>query len=523
MAQNKIISMIDMIRHAYRVNKHRRLTLLINYLSGLEVEYIRQDETYLDTRFKQLEAYYQEEVEVATKRLGGYTKDLEKKEKAIASYDKKAYWQRRAYQTKLSRTSHGMIPQELLNTYDQKQAQKRHEYLASLDAKYPNVLLDSNEKALYTKHIEERKNVLVHRQERAQTIYHQKHIRWIKSIDKNKIRILKLTEANEKLSTYIEDFHNEEVKRDERLIFNLRAALKELEDHSGSQKRHHKKHQKLKDQIDLIETTKQVIEQPSIHLSVSKLKMFFGGVKAVNDLSFQVKKGEIFGLIGPNGAGKTTVFNCLTQFYKATAGSMVFRNKEGNVVNLYQRKTHDMIHEGIARSFQNVELIWELTVLDNLLVAAHSLLVTNYFEHMIHSRRMMREEKVLRTKGMSILKNLGIEEYAYRSPYGLPYGILKKVELARTLMTDPSLIILDEPAAGLNDAETQELARIIQKINHEYGITIFLVEHDMGLVMSICDTVCAISFGKMIGIGTPYEIQQNPDVRKAYLGDDSDE
>jgi ABC-type branched-subunit amino acid transport system ATPase component len=266
-----------------------------------------------------------------------------------------------------------------------------------------------------------------------------------------------------------------------------------------------------------------MLKDQKIHLAISNLKMYFGGVKAVNDLSFDVKKGEVFGLIGPNGAGKTTVFNCLTQFYKATGGNMVFRNKEDHLVNLYEKKTHDMIKEGIARSFQNVELIWELTVLDNLLVAAHSLLVTNYVEHMLHDRKMKREEKVLRTKGMQILTTLGIQDYAFRSPYGLPYGILKKIELARTLMTDPSLIILDEPAAGLNDAETQDLAKIIKAINKDYGITIFLVEHDMGLVMSICDTICAISFGKMIGIGTPKEIQNNPEVRKAYLGDDSDE
>jgi ABC-type branched-subunit amino acid transport system ATPase component len=251
--------------------------------------------------------------------------------------------------------------------------------------------------------------------------------------------------------------------------------------------------------------------------------MFFGGVKAINDLSFTVKNKEIFGLIGPNGAGKTTVFNCITQFYKATAGSIIFRNKDGVVVDLNKLKTHDMIKEGIARSFQNVELIWELNVIDNLLVAAHSLLITNLLDNMVHSKRLSREEKVLRSKALQILTSLGISEYAFRYPYGLPYGILKKIELARTLMTNPTLIILDEPAAGLNDTETAELATIIQNINKEYQVTIFLVEHDMSLVMSICDTICAISFGRMLGIGTPKEIQINPLVRKAYLGEDDDE
>jgi branched-chain amino acid transport system ATP-binding protein len=157
------------------------------------------------------------------------------------------------------------------------------------------------------------------------------------------------------------------------------------------------------------------------------------------------------------------------------------------------------------------------------MVAAHSLLITSFTDHMAHTRKLLREDTVIRTKGYNVLKNLGIEEYAFRSPYGLPYGVLKKIELARTLMTDPSLIILDEPAAGLNDAETKDLASVIKKVNKEYGVTIFLVEHDMGLVMSICDRICAISFGKRIGLGTPKEIQSNPEVRKAYLGDDDDE
>lgn len=279
----------------------------------------------------------------------------------------------------------------------------------------------------------------------------------------------------------------------------------------------------MQKKIEKMDIMNQMMENETIHLSVDHLKMYFGGVKAVNDLSFKVKRGEIFGLIGPNGAGKTTVFNCITQFYKATDGHVHFSNKEGYIVDLNDRKTHDMISEGIARSFQNVELIWELTVMDNLLVAAHSLLISNYFEHMLSTKKVKREELVLRAKAYQILKTLGIEDYAFRSPYGLPYGILKKIELARTLMTDPKLIILDEPAAGLNDAETKDLAKLIQSINQTMGITIFLVEHDMGLVMSICDTVCAISFGKMIGIGTPKEIQANPEVRKAYLGEDSDD
>ena len=344
----------------------------------------------------------------------------------------------------------------------------------------------------------------------------KKEQRILKKSEQDILRITK--RINEKLES-IEVMHKKKLSS----LHMKEKEINALIDYYTNKVYHQRTIERLENQIDLIQTTAKLIHNPKIHLAISNLKMYFGGVKAVNDLSFDVKKGEVFGLIGPNGAGKTTVFNCLTQFYKATGGNMVFRNKEDHLVNLYEKKTHDMIKEGIARSFQNVELIWELTVLDNLLVAAHSLLVTNYVEHMLHDRKMKREEKVLRTKGMQILTTLGIQDYAFRSPYGLPYGILKKIELARTLMTDPSLIILDEPAAGLNDAETLELAKIIKAINKDYGITIFLVEHDMGLVMSICDTICAISFGKMIGIGTPKEIQNNPEVRKAYLGDDSDE
>jgi branched-chain amino acid transport system ATP-binding protein len=157
-------------------------------------------------------------------------------------------------------------------------------------------------------------------------------------------------------------------------------------------------------------------------------------------------------------------------------------------------------------------------VIDNLLVGAHKSYQTGFFQHMIQSKRLKQEEQVQRAKAYQILESLELTPYAYMYPLGLPYGILKKVELARTLMTNPKLIILDEPAAGLNDLETEALAKTIKKIRDDYQTTIFLVEHDMGLVMDICDTVCAISFGKKLAIGTPKEIQQNKIVREAYLG-----
>jgi branched-chain amino acid transport system ATP-binding protein len=258
--------------------------------------------------------------------------------------------------------------------------------------------------------------------------------------------------------------------------------------------------------------------EPDAILKLDSLSMHFGGLKAVDQLSFSVKRGEIFGLIGPNGAGKTTVFNCITRFYKATAGSLYYRRKNGDVVDLATKKVHDVIRLGIVRTFQNVEMVWELSILENLLVAAHTQYRTGFFGQLLSTSKLKREEKLLRKKAMDVLEDLGLEAYANFYPLGLPYGILKKVELARTLMANPDLIILDEPAAGLNDTETEGLKEIIRKIRDEYQATIFLVEHDMGLVMDVCDTVCAISFGKRLAIGKPQEIQTNKLVREAYLG-----
>lgn len=258
-------------------------------------------------------------------------------------------------------------------------------------------------------------------------------------------------------------------------------------------------------------------------LDVKDLCMYFGGVKAVDGLSFQVKKGEIFGLIGPNGAGKTTVFNCITQFYKPTAGQLYFENKSGQTVDLNKEKVHDVILQGIVRTFQNVEVIREVSVLDNLLIAGHRQYTAPLWAQALHLPILKKEERVIRERAMKVLDFMGLTAYKDWYAMGLPYGVLKKIEIARTLMCDPQLIILDEPAAGLNDTETAELAGLIRRIQQEYNCTILLVEHDMGLVMDICDTVCAISFGKLLAIGTPDEVQENKKVQSAYLGDGDDE
>ena len=285
---------------------------------------------------------------------------------------------------------------------------------------------------------------------------------------------------------------------------------------------------KLGDVVDKIEEIRVKSENinslpDDVILSVKGLKMYFCGLKAVDDLTFDVKKGEIFGLIGPNGAGKTTVFNCITRFYDATDGDIYFENKYGDVVDLREYKVHDIILQGISRTFQNIELVKEISVLENLLVAGTRSYRSGLIVHALGLPILKKEERIMRQKAMRILKFMGLESYASWLAFGLPYGILKKVEIARALMADARLIIMDEPAAGLNDSETAELTETIRKIRDEFGVTILLVEHDMGLVMNVCDTVCAISFGQMLAIGTTEEIQKNKAVQEAYLGVEEDD
>ncbi|MDR1623194.1 MAG: ABC transporter ATP-binding protein [Synergistaceae bacterium] len=258
-------------------------------------------------------------------------------------------------------------------------------------------------------------------------------------------------------------------------------------------------------------------------LRVERLSISFGGLKAVDDLSFAVKKREIFGLIGPNGAGKTTVFNCITQFYRPDEGNVFFRTwKDGSdsVINLVGQPVHSIIGLGLVRTFQNVEVIKELSLLENVLIGAHIDFKATIFEQAFKLPRARREERVFQRKAEEALAFLGIADRKDLPAGGQPYGVLKKVELARTLMANPRLIILDEPAAGLNDSETQDLASTIYQIRDAYNCTILLVEHDMRLVMGVCDRICAISFGKFLACDVPEEIKRNKLVQEAYLGEE---
>lgn len=258
-------------------------------------------------------------------------------------------------------------------------------------------------------------------------------------------------------------------------------------------------------------------------LKIDHLSIQFGGLKAVDDLSFSLRKNEIYGLIGPNGAGKTTVFNCITQFYKPNHGTIEFRLKDGGSTNLVDHKVHEIIRLGLVRTFQNVELIRELSVLDNVMIGAHIDFKASMLEQALKLPRARKEEKALREEAEEILRRLDIYDRKDMLVWGQPYGILKKVELARTLMCRPSLIILDEPAAGLNDVETLQLAQLIRRIRDKFDCSILLVEHDMRLVMDVCDRICAISFGKFLAEGTAKEIQANPLVQEAYLGSKEEE
>lgn len=261
----------------------------------------------------------------------------------------------------------------------------------------------------------------------------------------------------------------------------------------------------------------EILPQDTV-LKIEELSIAFGGLKAVDSLSFEIKDKEIFGLIGPNGAGKTTVFNCITQFYKPNNGRVYFRANNGEIKNLAGMSPHEIIKYGLVRTFQNVELIRELTIIDNLLVGAHVDFKASLVSQILRLPSAKKEEKRIIEKAEEVLKYIGLYDIREQLVAGQPYGVLKKIELARTLMHDPKLIILDEPVAGLNDTETLALIRIVREIRDRYNCAILLVEHDMRFVTDVCDRICAISFGKLLAVGTPEEIQKDEQVQAAYLG-----
>jgi len=235
-------------------------------------------------------------------------------------------------------------------------------------------------------------------------------------------------------------------------------------------------------------------------LEVDNVSRRFGGILALDELSLTVDEGEIAGLIGPNGAGKTTAFNVITRLYKPSGGAVRYQGKD-----LLRRPAHQIVRVGIARTFQNLQLCAHMTVLDNVLVGAHS-------------RIGPGQEGQARADAMEILDSLGLAQRAPAPATGMPFGTLKRIELARALASRPKLLLLDEPAGGLSHEEVGELAELILRIRTDYKLTILLVEHHMNLVMSVSDRVTVLDFGRTIAAGTPKEIQSNPAVIEAYLG-----
>jgi branched-chain amino acid transport system ATP-binding protein len=248
-------------------------------------------------------------------------------------------------------------------------------------------------------------------------------------------------------------------------------------------------------------------------LSLNNLTKKFGGLTAVDNVTFNIEEGEIFGLIGPNGAGKTTIFNLITGIYSITSGEIFYYDKK--IENL---KPFQIANMGITRTFQNIRLFKKLTAYDNVLTACHKLADYNLFDSVIRFRKFKPQEKFINEKTAELLKLMGLWDYKDIVASNLPYGLQRKLEIARALALEPKLLLLDEPAAGMNPEETIQLMELIKEIRDEFKLTVLVIEHHMDLVMGVCDRIFVLNFGIPLALGTPKEIQKDKRVIEAYLG-----
>ena len=248
-------------------------------------------------------------------------------------------------------------------------------------------------------------------------------------------------------------------------------------------------------------------------LDVRELGIDFGGLTAVDNFNLMIGRNEIAGLIGPNGAGKTTVFNLITGVYKPTEGSFYLCGERMN-----GKKTHQIVHAGIARTFQNIRLFNDLSVEDNVKTAMENGMTYNMWDGIFRTPKYWKQEKIAHERALELLSIFRMEDMAGMKAGSLPYGAQRRLEIVRALATNPSLLLLDEPAAGMNPSETAELMENIRKIRDTFQIAVLLIEHDMNLVMNICEGICVLNFGHIIAKGTPEDIQRNEAVIEAYLG-----